>query len=293
MVEAAPLSAAPTASSLAAQVKSIPTLPAVLTILSRRMEDPKTSSEDLAQVIVQDQAIASKVLKLVNSPFYGFSGRIQSISQGIVILGFNAVKNLVLSTSVIDAFRGTTSGELFRMDTLWVHSAAVATTAKLFAERTRICDPEDAFVGGLLHDIGKVLLWTSEPRLFNACLQVVLQKGVPLPDVESRILGFQDQELAALLAEKWKFPESLRGALRWRGSPSLAGQHTGLAQAIHCANILCTVMDAPAHPGSRVSPPDPDAWKACGLHDDAVLTEIVKELPQRLASAKAFVSSAL
>lgn len=284
---------APTAMDLASQVKSIPTLPAVLTILSRRMEDPKTSSEDLAQVIVQDQAIASKVLKLVNSPFYGFSGRIQSISQGIVILGFNAVKNLVLSTSVIDAFRGATSGELFRLDTLWVHSAAVATTAKLLAERTKVCDPEDAFVGALLHDIGKVLLWTSEPRLFHACLQAVHTRRIPLPEVEKRILGFQDQEVAALLAEKWKFPESLRQAIRWRGEPSRAGAHSGLASAVHCANILCTACEAPAHPGSVLSPPDAGAWTLCGLDDDDRLREVVRELPLRLTNARSFVSSVL
>lgn len=280
----------PTASALASQVKSIPTLPAVLTVLSRRMEDPNTSSEDLAQVIVQDQAIASKVLKLVNSPFYGFSGRIQSISQGIVILGFNAVKNLVLSTSVIDAFRGAMSGELFRMDMLWVHSASVASTAKLLAERNRICDPEDAFVAGLLHDIGKVLLWTSEPRLFEGCLQLVATKRVPLAEIEGRTLGFQDQELAAVLAEKWKFPESLAAGIRWRGEPSKAGKWQGLASAIHCANILCTAMDSPAHPGSVVTAPEPAAWKLCGLADDVSLAEVVKELPVRMASAKTFVS---
>jgi len=283
----------PSASDLASQVKSIPTLPSVLTVLSRRMEDPKTSSEDLAQVIVQDQAIASKVLKLVNSPFYGFSGRIQSISQGIVILGFNAVKNLVLSTSVIDAFRGTTSSDLFRMDTLWVHSASVASTAKLLAERTRICDPEDAFVGGLLHDIGKVLLWTSEPKLFQACLQLVQQKKVPLAEVELRILGFRDEEAGALLAEKWKFPESLRAAIRWRSAPSRAGGHAGLASTVHCANVLCTAMNAAAHPGSVITPPEAAAWKMCGLEPDASLREVVRELPARLASAKGFVSSAM
>lgn len=283
----------PTASALASQVRSIPTLPAVLTVLSRRMEDPNTSSEDLAQVIVQDQAIASKVLKLVNSPFYGFSGRIQSISQGIVILGFNAVKNLVLSTSVIDAFRGAASGELFRMETLWVHSASVASAAKLLAEKNKICDPEDAFVAGLLHDIGKVLLWSSEPRLFEACLQLVASKRVPLAEVESRTLGFQDQELAAILAEKWKFPEPLVVGLRWRGAPSRAGKWQGLASAIHCANILCTAMDTPAHPGSVVTPPDAAAWKLCGLDNDEVLLDIVRELPTRMASAKSFVSTAL
>jgi len=145
-----------TVEALSNHVKSIPTLPTVLTELSRRMEDPKTSSEDLAQVIQQDQAISSKVLKLVNSPFYGYSGRIHTINQGIVILGFNAVKNLVLSTSVMEAFKSTESGENFRMDQLWVHSAAVAGVAKLLAERAGVIDPEEAFVAGLLHDIGKV-----------------------------------------------------------------------------------------------------------------------------------------
>lgn len=283
----------PTASMLASQVRSIPTLPAVLTVLSRRMEDPNTSSEDLAQVIVQDQAIASKVLKLVNSPFYGFSGRIQSISQGIVILGFNAVKNLVLSTSVIDAFRGAASGELFRMETLWIHSASVASTAKLLAEKNKNCDPEDAFVGGLLHDIGKVLLWSSEPRLFEACLQLVASKHIPLAEVESRMLGFQDQEVAAILAEKWKFPEQLVQGLRWRGAPSRAGKWQGLASTIHCANILCTAMDTPAHPGSVITAPDAAAWKMCGLDSDGLLLEVVRELPTRMASAKTFVNSAL
>lgn len=281
------------ATTLASQVKSIPTLPAVLTLLSRRMEDPNTSSEDLAQVIVQDQAIASKVLKLVNSPFYGFSGRIQSISQGIVMLGFNAVKNLVLSTSVIDAFRGAASGELFRMDTLWVHSASVASAAKLLAERTRACDPEDAFVGGLLHDIGKVLLWTAEPRLFNGCLQIVVEKRIPLAEIEAKTLGFPDQELAAILAEKWKFPEALVYALRWRHAPSKAGRWQNLASTIHCANILCTAMDAPAYQGSVVTAPETAAWRICGLDRDESLREVAKEMPLRMASAKSFVSSAL
>ena len=134
-----------TIEAIAQHVKSIPTLPTVLTELSRRMEDPKTSSDDLAQVILQDQAISSKVLKLVNSPFYGYSGRITTINQGIVILGFNAIKNLVLSTSVIEAFKGAQSSESFRADLLWVHSAAVAGAAKLLAERSGGADPEEAF----------------------------------------------------------------------------------------------------------------------------------------------------
>jgi HD-like signal output (HDOD) protein len=280
-----------TADAITQHVKSIPTLPTVLTELSRRMEDPKTSSDDLAQVILQDQAISSKVLKLVNSPFYGYSGRINTINQGIVILGFNAVKNLVLSTSVMEAFKGTESSEVFRMDQLWVHSASVAGVSKLLAERAGGVDPEEAFVAGLLHDIGKILLWISEPKLLTGCITASINHKLPLGDVERKVLGFGDNELAAVLAEKWKFPTSLKEALRWRPQPEYAGPSAPLASCIHCANILCMAMGA-----SPISPPvlpvpDTKAWELLGLHHDDRLRPLLAELPLRIESAKVFVSS--
>lgn len=279
------------ANSLAQQVKSIPTLPTVLTELSRRMEDPKTSSDDLAQIIQQDQAISSKVLKLVNSPFYGYSGRIHTINQGIVILGFNAIKNLVLSTSVLEAFKGTASGEAFRMDGLWIHSASVAGIAKLLAERSGAADPEEAFVSGLLHDIGKVLLWISEPRLFAGCLQASAAKRIALADVERQVVGFDDSELAAVLAEKWKFPNSLRESIRCRPMPDRAGAMAPLASAVHCANILCTGLGAPSVPKPVITAPVPSAWELMGLHHDDRLRGILHEAPLRIEAARAFVTT--
>ncbi|MBK8803864.1 MAG: HDOD domain-containing protein [Fibrobacteres bacterium] len=280
-----------TANSLAQQVKSIPTLPTVLTELSRRMEDPKTSSDDLAQIIQQDQAISSKVLKLVNSPFYGYSGRIHTINQGIVILGFNAIKNLVLSTSVIEAFKGAASSEAFRMDLLWVHSAAVAGVAKLLAERSGAADPEEAFVSGLLHDIGKVLLWISEPRLFAGCLMASASKRIPLMDVERQVAGFDDSELASVLAEKWKFPNTLRESIRWRSLPERAGAMAPLASAVHCANVVCTSLGAASVPKPVLTAPSAVAWELMGLHHDDRLRNVLHEAPLRIEAARAFVSS--
>ncbi|MEK7393730.1 MAG: HDOD domain-containing protein [Fibrobacterota bacterium] len=280
-----------TADAITQHVKSIPTLPTVLTELSRRMEDPKTSSDDLAQVILQDQAISSKVLKLVNSPFYGYSGRINTINQGIVILGFNAVKNLVLSTSVMEAFKGTESSEVFRMDHLWVHSASVAGVAKLLAERTGGADPEEAFVAWLLHDIGKILLWISEPKLLTGCITASLNHKLPLGDVERKVIGFGDNELAAVLAEKWKFPTSLKDALRWRPQPEYAGPNAPLASCIHCANILCMAMGASPIQPPVLPIPDTKAWELLGLHHDDRLRPLLAELPLRIESAKVFVSS--
>lgn len=280
-----------TIEAIAQHVKSIPTLPTVLTELSRRMEDPKTSSDDLAQVILQDQAISSKVLKLVNSPFYGYSGRITTINQGIVILGFNAIKNLVLSTSVIEAFKGAQSSESFRADLLWVHSAAVAGAAKLLAERSGGADPEEAFVAGLLHDIGKMLLWLSEPKLLTGCIAASKAHRIPLGDVERKVLGFGDNELAAVLAEKWKFPVSLKEALHWRLHPEYAGVHTPLASCIHCANILCMAMGASPTMPPVLPIPDTRAWEMLGLHHDDRLRTILAELPLRIEGAKSFVNS--
>ncbi len=276
--------------AIAQHVKSIPTLPTVLTELSRRMEDPKTSSDDLAQVILQDQAISSKVLKLVNSPFYGYSGRINSINQGIVILGFNAVKNLVLSTSVIEVFKGAKSSDGFQIEQLWIHSTAVAGVAKLVAERSGVADPEEAFVGGLLHDIGKLLLWMSEPKLLLGCIAASNTHKIPLSDVEHKVIGFSDNELVAVLAEKWKFPNSLRDALRWRIRPEFAGANTPLASAIHCANILCMSMGASPTIPIVLPIPDPKAWELMGLHHDDRLRNILAEIPLKVESAKAFVT---
>jgi HD-like signal output (HDOD) protein len=280
-----------TAEALANHVKSIPTLPTVLIELSKRMEDPKTSSDDLAQVIQQDQAISSKVLKLVNSPFYGYSGKIHTINQGIVILGFNAIKNLVLSTSVMDAFKGTESGENFRMDLLWVHSASVAGVSRLLAERSGAADPEEAFVAGLLHDIGKVLLWISEPKLLSGCIQASETHRIPLEDVEMRIMGFGDCELAAVLADKWKFPVTLRDSLRWRSAPERAGASAPLASAIHCANVLCIGMGAAPVTKPVLPNPSSKAWQLMGLHHDDFLRQILMEVPLRIEGAKSFVSA--
>jgi len=282
----------PTLEAMASHVKSIPTLPGVLIELSRRMSDPKTSSDELAQVIQQDQAISSKVLKLVNSPFYGYSGKIHTINQGIVILGFNAIKNLVLSTSVMEAFKGTESGEHFRMELLWIHSAAVAGVSRLLAERSGCADPDEAFVAGLLHDIGKVLLWISEPKLLTACIQASEGHGIQLEEVEMSVLGFEDCELASVLAERWKFPSSLRDSLRWRPQPERAGASAPLASAIHCANILCIAMGASALSRTVMPRPAPKAWQSMGLHHDDHLRQILSEIPLRIEGARAFVNSA-
>jgi HD-like signal output (HDOD) protein len=279
----------PTIESLTEKIRNIPTLPAVLGELSRRLEDPKTSSDELAQVIQKDQSISSKVLKLVNSPFYGYAGKIHSISQGIMILGFNAVKNLVLTTSVFEAFRGVKSGDGFRIEDLWIHSAATSACAKVLAETTRKADPDEAFVTGLLHDIGKVVLWSAEPEFFKAAVTLSMNRHLPFGDLLQQILGFRDEDVGALLAEKWKFPPSLREAMRWRERPGQAGAQQGLASILQAANLLSCATGCHDLPSTPLGAPNTDEWKALGLADDQALRNWIDSSRPRMEMAKTFL----
>jgi putative nucleotidyltransferase with HDIG domain len=279
----------PTLESLTEMIRSIPTLPAVLGELSRRLEDPKTSSEDLAQVIQKDQALSSKVLKLVNSPFYGYSSRIHSISQGIMILGFNAVKNLVLSTSVLEAFRNVPSGDGFRLEDLWLHSAATSCAAKVLAETSRRADPDEAFVAGLLHDIGKVVLWSAAPDFFRSAVHLSQERRISFGKVLQQTLGFRDEDIGAELALRWKFPASLREAIRRREHSVSKSDENLLAPILQASNLLACASGYHDLPSTPLSSPSPDNWRHLGLDDHERLRAWIHESAPRMQLSCTFL----
>lgn len=281
----------PTLESLTKVIRGIPTLPAVLGELSRRLEDPKTSSEDLAQVIQKDQALSSKVLRLVNSPFYGYSSRIHSISQGIMILGFNAVKNLVLSTSVLEAFRNTPSGDGFRLEDLWLHSAATSCAAKVLAETRRDADPDEAFVAGLLHDIGKVVLWSAAPDFFRSAVHLSQERHIPFGKILQETLGFRDEDIGAELALRWNFPPTLREAIRCRehSIEETADNRNRLAPILQAANLLACASGYHDLPSTPLSAPSPENWQSLGLSNHDHLRAWVHDSTPRMRLSCTFL----
>ena len=132
-------------------IKSLPTLPAVAHKISKMVENDNTSAAQLGKIISTDQAISGRVLRLVNSSFYGFPGRISSISNAIVLLGFDVVKSLIISVSVFEMMEKGMIG-------LWEHSLGCAIASRIIAKKVKDCDPEEISVAGLLHDIGKVVV---------------------------------------------------------------------------------------------------------------------------------------
>ena len=233
------------------RLEDLPTLPAIAMEVNKMLRDYNTSIKVLSQTIEKDQAIVPRILKLVNSAFFGFRSEISDISRAIVVLGFNTVRNVVISVSIIDAFSGKEVLEDFDIKALWTHSVAVAVTSRYLAEKTRLQAPEDAFTGGLLHDIGKVVLAQFFQDLFRRVWASAKQNNLPLYDAENREILITHAHIGAHLAKKWPLPRSMVDTIRYHYAVRKSAYDINLLMIVHVANIIVN-----SHVSNSKSEPD-------------------------------------
>ena len=197
------------------KIDEIPTLPAVIPKLLSVMESDKANAYDIANTISNDPALSSKILKVANSAYYGFSQEILSLKLAMPLLGHNMVKSLALSIGVIQSLPSGKRSPNFSDEGLWVHSLAVATLMQELGKRFRRGGNEEHFfIIGLLHDIGKVVLNQHFSELFQEALEQVHNEGVAgLHIAESRLIGFDHGEIGAMLLTRWKFPDVISSSI--------------------------------------------------------------------------------
>ncbi len=194
-------------------ISHIATLPEITLRIIELVEDPTSTAQDLHTVISNDPALCSRILKVVNSAFYGLPRQIGSINRAIVLLGLNAVKNIAIAASLAKLFRGGDLCPQFNAKDLWTHSVATASASKLICDELKLGLPDEAFLAGLMHDIGILVAMQSRK---NDLIQVFNEMefggdGCPATDmmeVEQRVLGADHQQFGAALCEAWKFPKS-------------------------------------------------------------------------------------
>ncbi|MGD9055640.1 MAG: HDOD domain-containing protein [Desulfobacterales bacterium] len=197
------------------RIKDIPTLPTIVFELNKYLRDPDTSIKTVCDTIEKDQAIALKILKLVNSAFYGFKSKISDLRNAVVLLGYNAVRNAIVSLSVINAFPKRVQLMDFDISQFWKHSLAVAVTSKNIAQLSKKESPDNCFVGGLLHDVGKVILAQYFPKLFEAVWSTLQNQHSTFYEAERKSLPIDHAKIGAHLAAKWQLPQGLIDAIRW------------------------------------------------------------------------------
>ena len=252
------------------QVGELPTLPHVVQKLASMIGRPNVSAEEIGSLIEKDQVLSAKVLRLANSPFYGFPSRIASVAHAVVVLGLNVVKGLTLCATAFDMMKNA------GMNELWRHSLGVAITAHILGTKAALKNPEEVFVAGLLHDIGKVVLYVKWPDVGRQITTAARQSAHSLMESEQKLFDVTHADVGGWLATAWHLPTSLREPILYHHTPA-AAQGAQLQTAIvHVADILVKGL-ACGNPGDELVPPlARQAWDLVGLDEHSLAQCLAK-----------------
>jgi putative nucleotidyltransferase with HDIG domain len=187
----------------------LPTIPVVAIKVMQLIESESATAEELAKVVASDPAVAARVLKISNSSFYGCQRQIQTLSSAIVILGFSTLRSLVVAASVKQVYKPYGLTEKM----LWEHSFAAGLAARLIASQTRAANEEEAFLAGLFHDIGKIIMNTLDRAKFQEVMQHCYNEGISFGEAERGVYPFSHDEVGAYVIKKWNFPDVLTTAI--------------------------------------------------------------------------------
>lgn len=226
---------------LAARAGDLPALPQVAMKVIEVASDPNSSMRDLESAVARDQAIASTVLRLSNSAYYGMPGRISTLSRAVLVVGSDKLKSVVYAACTESLFRKPKSS--FEDRILWEHSLATAIVARFLAKQLGHTAGEEALVAGLIHDIGKVVMDTNARDKYQWVVQRVRNEHDTFVAAERDIFGFDHADVGGLVAHKWSLAESLVEAVRCHHNPGAATLDPGLTAIINMANGICVKLE--------------------------------------------------
>ncbi len=267
------------ARELAALVENIPSLPATFQRINEAANNPDTTAATIAGLVETDQALTVRLLKIANSPMYGNAGKIETVTQAIMMMGTRQLRDLALATAVFDVFAGIPC-ELVSMDSFWKHSIATGLAAKALMTRRGERNTERFFVAGLLHDLGSLVLYQNQPDRSRACLQVAQKANEPLHLIEFRAFGFDHADVGGALLEAWKLPGSLSEPVTNHHRFLLAARFPLENAVVHVADIIACALGT-GNNGERLVPAlEATAWDFIGIperHLGAVVADVERQ----------------
>jgi putative nucleotidyltransferase with HDIG domain len=250
------------------QMGELPSLPGVYLALAQALADPSTSLGDVARLVEQDMAMSAKCLQLVNSAFFGLGRRVTSVQQAVTYLGTSMIKTLVFTAEIFRAFHADSKLKGFEMEALQNHSIVVGRLAsKMLADRQRA---EDAFIGGMLHDVGKLILATRLPKEMDELAAAARQRRRPLHELEREVLGVTHAEVGAYLLGLWGLPAAIVEAVAQHHSVGQVAPRTfDVLAAVYVADAIAEdCLAAIGHNGDEVYEPlDLELVTALGVAD--------------------------
>ncbi|HWI55498.1 MAG TPA: HDOD domain-containing protein [Desulfobacteria bacterium] len=263
-------------------VEALPTLSPVTHQVLKLTGDPAVSVNDLSDAVLKDQVLTAKVLKMANSAYYGYSRKIVNINEAIIVLGFNGIRSLVLAASVYNIMNREIDGYFLPTGELWKHSMTTALFARTLAQRVDLGLREHAFIAGLIHDIGKIVLNTFLKEQFKVVLNLVETENIPFMEAEKHVLGYDHASVGAIVAESWNLPPVLTEAIALHHSPHEATTNPTLTSIIHVADALSMSIGAGLGGDGMYYPFDGFALEQLNLTSD-ILEETVAAMTESIA----------
>jgi len=270
-------------------------MPSLSTTVMRVLEicnSPTTSPDDLNRVIALDPVLTGQVLKVVNSAYYGLRSKIVSLPRAIIMLGMNTIKNLVISTAVLNSFGTRVSFRALSMEKFWLHSVCAGVTAKQLAviKAIPVTEREEYFVGGLLHDLGKIPLNSLFPSEYKKILNSLGAEGGSLYKAERESLGIDHMQVGGMIGDKWKLGGMISDCLYHHHDPGNAQEeHRQKVYIIALANMLSKLFEINSV-GNLL--PDRDAIEyllTMNGFNDFELDELKKNVLEEIEKAQVFL----
>jgi putative nucleotidyltransferase with HDIG domain len=268
------------------RLTTISTLPEVTAQIIKTVEDPKSSAGQLHKIVSHDPALVTRILKVVNSSFYGLPGQIASVERAIVLLGLNGVKNLAVAASLGQLFRGVKLCEPFEARDLWTHCIAVAVTARELAMQLKLPLADEAFLAGMIHDVGLLAhmqLWPEKLRL--TCEEAKRgQEG--FCSIERRVIGMDHEQLGRGLAQRWRFPQHCQDVAGSHHQTAGGSDDRLLVNLVHIGDTTCCQLNLGFNLTALNQQISDAELSVVGI-ERSPFDELVKVLPEKINTASA------
>ena len=219
-------------------IDNLPSLPSVVLEVNRILQDPDISVAKISQTIKKDQSMVPRILKLVNSAFFGLKSKISSLDRAIIILGYHTVRNALVAVAIIDAFDNDKALQGFDIKDFWIHSISVAVTSKYLATRVGCPSVDVAFTGGLLHDIGRIILYQFFPDLFRQVWNALKEQDISFYEAEQKEIHITHAQIGAHLARKWQLPDDLVDVICYHHEVKKSQLNGNVVMIVHLADLI-------------------------------------------------------
>jgi HD-like signal output (HDOD) protein len=249
--------------SLVDQSPQVSSLPAIFFQINEAVEDPESSFVEIGEIISGDPSLSARLLRVVNSSFFGFPNKIETITHAVTIVGMAQLRDLVLATTVVNQFKGFPKN-LINMEKFWLHSVATGLTAKVIAIYRRETNADRFYLMGMLHDLGRLLLLLNIPDSMKTVMDKYAEGGT-MYAVENDALGFDHAAVAGKLMEAWQLPGMLQEAVAYHHKPEKAPHYPVAASIVHVADFIAHGMELGSCGEMFVPPLHPKAWELLEL----------------------------